>query len=72
MRNNYSWLLVGTKEFSLMMVLFSVIVFVLVGASYVAKLAGLHPTFGMIAVMLFTLYGMALRSSYLEEQKKQE
>ena len=70
MQNNNSWFFKGTKEFVMLMVFFSVIMVVLTVASYSVTLIGLHPTVGLLIVMLLGLYGMALQNSYNEEQRK--
>ena len=71
MENRKEWLIKGTKEFILMMVFFTTIVVVLGVSSYSATLVGLHPTIGLLVIMILGLYGMSLQNAYAEEQRKQ-
>jgi hypothetical protein len=70
MENRKEWLIKGTKEFILMMVFFTTIVVVLGVSSYSATLVGLHPTIGLLVIMILGLYGMSLQNAYTEEQIK--
>ena len=70
MENRKEWLIKGTKEFILMMVFFTTIVVVLGVSSYSATLVGLHPTIGLLVIMILGLYGMSLQNAYTEEQVK--
>ena len=71
MENKSLWFIKGTKEFLMMMTFFAVVVVVLSVASYSVTLFGLHPTVGLLAIMLLALYGLALQNAYAEEQRKQ-
>lgn len=70
MENKNLWFLKGTKEFVMLMAFFAVVMIVLGVASYSVTLVGLHPTVGLLIVMLLGLYGMALQNAYNEEQRK--
>ena len=72
MENRKEWLIKGTKEFILMMVFFTTIVVVLGVSSYSATLVGLHPTIGLLVIMILGLYGMSLQNAYTEEQVKRK
>jgi hypothetical protein len=72
MENRKEWLIKGTKEFILMMVFFTTIVVVLGVSSYSATLVGLHPTIGLLVIMILGLYGMSLQNAYTEEQIKRK
>jgi len=72
MENRKAWLIKGTKEFILMMVFFTIIIVVLGVASYSATLVGLHPTIGLLVIMILGLYGMSLQNAYIEEQIKRK
>jgi len=72
MENRKEWLIKGTKEFILMMVFFTTIVVVLGVSSYSATLVGLHPTIGLLVIMILGLYGMSLQNAYIEEQIKRK
>jgi hypothetical protein len=72
MENRKAWLIKGTKEFILMMVFFTIIIVVLGVASYSATLVGLHPTIGLLVIMILGLYGMSLQNAYTEEQIKRK
>ena len=71
MENKKVWFIKGTKEFAMLMVFFAAIVTVLTVSSYSATLVGLHPTVGLLVVMMLGLYGMALQNAYIEQQRKQ-
>ena len=72
MENRKAWLIKGTKEFILMMVFFTTIVVILGVSSYSATLVGLHPTIGLLVIMILGLYGMSLQNAYIEEQIKRK
>jgi len=72
MENRKEWLIKGTKEFILMMVFFTTIVVVLGVSSYSATLVGLHPTIGLLVIMILGLDGMSLQNAYTEEQIKRK
>jgi len=72
MENRKEWLIKGTKEFILMMVFFTTIVVILGVSSYSATLVGLHPTIGLLVIMILGLYGMSLQNAYTEEQIKRK
>jgi len=72
MENRKEWLIKGTKEFILMMVFFTTIVVILGVSSYSATLVGLHPTIGLLVIMILGLYGMSLQNAYIEEQIKRK
>ena len=72
MENRKEWLIKGTKEFILMMVFFTTIVVVLGVSSYSATLVGLHPTIGLLVIMILGLYGISLQNAYTEEQVKRK
>ena len=55
-----------------MMVFFTTIVVVLGVSSYSATLVGLHPTIGLLVIMILGLYGMSLQNAYTEEQVKRK
>tara|TARA_R110002074_G_scaffold276934_2_gene448292 strand:+ start:320 stop:547 length:228 start_codon:yes stop_codon:yes gene_type:complete len=72
MENKKVWLIKGTKEFIMMMAFFAVVVVVLSVASYSVTLVGLHPTVGLLAMMMLALYGLSLQNAYAEEQRKRK
>mgnify|MGYP003131230279 CR=1 FL=1 len=72
MENKKAWLIKGTKEFILMMVFFTTIIIVLGVSSYSATLVGLHPTIGLLVIMILGLYGISLQNAYTEEQVKRK
>ena len=72
MKNNYSWIKNGAKDFMMIMGYFLIVSLILIGACSLAIVLGLNPAVGVGFVMLASLLGMSMYNAYEDQQRNQQ
>ena len=72
MKNNYSWIKSGAKDFMMIMGYFLIVSLILIGACSLAIVLGLNPAVGVGFVMLASLLCMSMYNAYEDQQRNQQ